>query len=347
MKIKIGVWILVSLVSSFAEAADSVSTVPSRAVETPREITVFSWNTEHYDFKRWSPVVQRELEQNMFALIRAANPDIFLIQETYGSFERFKAAFPDYHAVLQSECNSVFSKFPIAGSRRLWVDKKAKTPIVFNTPVLEFADVMAGELHLRVSSFAMFWQPACIYTPAELTVPELLALEAAPQKYPLTPRPQAIREVVSAMSGYLAEKDRIPMIIGGDFNSLSHLDWTKANGGAEGHCGRAVPWPVSRMMVGAGFVDAYRAVHPDEVKEYGVTCPIAGNDPKRPRPLVRLDYVYSAGAALKPIASETIHGVYHKPFTWQGRSFTMFPSDHAPVLVRYAVTPATLSPSSR
>jgi len=309
------------------------------AAETPKEIKVFCWNTEHYNFKRWAPDVQKELERNMFDLIRAADPDVVLIQETYGSFERFKAGLPGYDAVLQSACNSVFSKFRIEGSKRLWVDSRAQDPIVFNTPVLEFADVKAGDLHFRVSSFAMFWQPACVYTPADLTVEQLLAQERSPQQYPLTPRPQAINEAIAAMNGCLAERERVPLIIGGDFNSMSHLDWTAANGGAEGHCGRAVPWPVSRAMVAAGFVDAYRTVHPDEVGNYGVTVPVVGNDPKRPRPLVRIDYVYSSGSMLKPIAAEVITGDYHKPFEWNGRKFSMFPSDHSALLVRYAAQP--------
>lgn len=309
------------------------------ASDVPKEIKVFCWNTEHYNFKRWAPEVQRELEKNMFELVLAADPDVVLIQETYGSFERFKKGLPGYNAILQSECNSVFTKFEIEGSRRLWVDKRAQDPIVFNTPVLEFADVKAGDLHFRVSSFAMFWQPLCVHTPADLTVEQLLEQERSLQTYPLSPRPQAINEALAAMNEYLAEKERIPMIIGGDFNSLSHLDWTAANGGAEGHCGRVVPWPVSLAMVGSGFTDAYRAVHPDEVKEYGVTVPVVGNDPKRPRPLVRIDYVYSAGSMLKPVEAEVITGEYHKPFEWRGRKFSMFPSDHSALLIKYSVTP--------
>jgi len=305
------------------------------ATERPKEIKVFCWNTEHCGFERRAPEVRAELERNMFELIRAADPDIVLIQETYGSFERFKAALPGYDAVLQSACNSLFTKFRIEGSKRLWVDSRAQDPIVFNTPVLEFADVWAGDLHLRVSSFAMFWEPLCVYTPADLTVAQLLAQERALQQYPLTPRPQAINEALAAMNGCLAERERVPMIIGGDFNSMSHLDWTAANGAAEGHCGRVVPWPVSGAMVAAGFVDAYRTVHPDEVRDYGATVPVPGNDAKRPRPLVRIDYVYSAGSRLKPVAAEVISGPYHKPFEWNGRKFTMFPSDHAALLVRY------------
>ena len=59
-----------------------------------------------------------------------------------------------------------------------------------------------------------------------------------------------------------------------------------------------------------------------------------------PRPFNRLDYVYSAGARIRPVAAEVIGGDYHKPFEWRGRKFSCFPSDHAALLVTYEIVPA-------
>lgn len=306
--------------------------------------TVLTWNTEHYGWWNRTTNEQQRLERNMFEVVRAADPDIFLQQETYGSFERFCQALPGYRGVLQSGCNSLFTKFPIVSTNEYWHDPKMSRPFPMWALTLALAELDAGHCRLRVGSYAMFYLPLCLRLPKDLSVVELLELEAREQAgsatVSMTPRPQAIRQCLAAIQPLLADRDLIPVILGGDFNSLSDLDWTKANAQAEGHLGRVVPWPVHREMRKAGFVDAWRAVYPDEVKDPGNTHPQPGVLAEFPRPFNRLDYVYSAGARIRPIAAEVIGGDYHKPFEWRGRKFSSFPSDHAALLVTYEIVPA-------
>jgi endonuclease/exonuclease/phosphatase family metal-dependent hydrolase len=61
-----------------------------------------------------------------------------------------------------------------------------------------------------------------------------------------------------------------PVFITGDFNEPSHEDWTSAVAAA-GHCPLAVSFPSTRALCNAGFVDAYRAMHPDPVRSPGRT----------------------------------------------------------------------------
>lgn len=301
----------------------------------PRHFTVLSWNTQHYGWWDLKPEKRALLESNMFAVVRHADPDVFLQQETYGSFERFRAALPGYRGVLQSACNSVFTKFEVVATNAVWADPLAARPLPMNACSLSLAELDLGGLRVRVSSFAMFWLPLCVHVPEDLSARDLLTWEAQAQPYRFTPRPQAIRMALSALAPALADRDLIPIVMGGDFNSLSHLDWTGRNGSAERHCGRSVVWPVSKAMADAGFTDAWRAVYPDEAADYGVTAPMPGAVGDIPKPRVRIDYVYSAGRGVKPVAAELISGPYHKPFTWRGRDFTAFPSDHAALLVTY------------
>ena len=56
----------------------------------------------------------------------------------------------------------------------------------------------------------------------------------------------------------------------GDFNTPSHLDWTPAvDGRPRRTVHYPVPWPVTSAVAAAGFIDAYRAVHPDPVAAPG------------------------------------------------------------------------------
>jgi exodeoxyribonuclease III len=64
--------------------------------------------------------------------------------------------------------------------------------------------------------------------------------------------------------------------ITGDFNEPSHRDWTPAAVEAGLHP-LAVNWPFTRALEAAGFTDAFRAAHPDEVARPGFTwSPLIG-----------------------------------------------------------------------
>lgn len=66
------------------------------------------------------------------------------------------------------------------------------------------------------------------------------------------------------------------VIMGGDFNEPSHLDWQKNTRNLWDHNGAVINWDCSVMLQNAGFVDVYRKKYPDAVKYPGFTFP-AGN----------------------------------------------------------------------
>ena len=63
------------------------------------------------------------------------------------------------------------------------------------------------------------------------------------------------------------------VIIGGDFNEPSHLDWTRETKDMFDHHGLIIPWTCTLMLDNAGFVDAYRELYPDVLKYPGFTYP--------------------------------------------------------------------------
>ena len=84
-------------------------------------------------------------------------------------------------------------------------------------------------------------------------------------------RDEAIRAFLTE-----AEKDikqqRI-VILGGDFNEPSHLDWTRQTKDLYDHHGFIVPWTVTLLLDNAGFVDAYRTCYPNVLTHPGFTFP--------------------------------------------------------------------------
>jgi len=300
------------------------------AGNTPKKLTVMAWNTEHYGWWWKSPEQCKILESNMFAVVRAVQPDVLLIVETYGSFDRFRAALPEYDARLLGACNSVYSKYPIVAVHDTYRESKlygttngydyagATGPFT-----IACAEIAVGDRRVRCCPIAMNWEPSPPDLP-DVSAVELLAAEASPQPNGGSPRPKAMKDILASMRDLLAETDRIPMVIGGDFNSHSHLDWTEATAEHFNHKGRVVAWPVSQTMYAAGFVDTYRYLHPDPVSNYGTTYMRTGKNAC----YARIDFIYSKGKGLTPISSEAFNGLYHKPFVFRGKEYSSFPSDH-------------------
>ena len=79
-----------------------------------------------------------------------------------------------------------------------------------------------------------------------------------------------------AIAAFLEEvsRERADLILlAGDFNEPSHLDWTDATRAMWDHDGCVVPWDCSVMLYGAGLRDVYRVIHPDPATHPGFTYP--------------------------------------------------------------------------
>lgn len=101
------------------------------------------------------------------------------------------------------------------------------------------------------------------------------------------PIPQTVLEVLQvndaslrddAIRCFLAEAKKdiaegTIVILGGDFNEPSHLDWTRGTKDLFDHNGLIVPWTVPLLLDNNGFVDTYRELYPDVVDYPGFTFP--------------------------------------------------------------------------
>ena len=108
------------------------------------------------------------------------------------------------------------------------------------------------------------------------------------------------------------------MIIGGDFNSASHLDWTKATTAAGLYNGYGpVSFPTSNLMLEKGFQDSYRKANENEVAFPGGTFSVTHGFAD-----ARIDFIYFKGARV--VASKIIRNPAEIDYIW--------PGDHAAVL---------------
>ncbi|MEU3743272.1 endonuclease/exonuclease/phosphatase family protein [Streptomyces sp. NPDC032198] len=101
-----------------------------------------------------------------------------------------------------------------------------------------------------------------------------------------------------------------PAIVAGDFNTPSHLDWTKATKAT--HCNSAVEWPATKAFADKGYKDSYRELHPSPAKVPGNTwSPVTKKNTdydNKPEPQDRIDFILHKGGSLKPATSNTYGG---------------------------------------
>ena len=144
----------------------------------------------------------------------------------------------------------------------------------------------------------------------------------------------------------VAAHEEVPVIVAGDFNCVSRLDYTEASKGL--NHGRVLrSTPTHDLMLESGFVDAYRQMFPEITKDtLGYTWTTVGpdfvyesgrgfvpvNEEGHPRPhytdpYARIDFIYALGD-LRPKSAAVIQSFRDH----EERSFPEFPSDHAAVV---------------
>jgi exodeoxyribonuclease-3 len=127
----------------------------------------------------------------------------------------------------------------------------------------------------------------------------------------------------------------LPIFVLGDFNEPSHQDWT-AKAATAGRHPVQVSYPTTRSLTEVGLVDAYRAVHPDEMKSPGYTWTPTTKvtDPKDHHD--RIDFVFFSGKTVK-VESAQIVGESRKN---ADIVVSPYPSDHRAVVATFTVTMA-------
>lgn len=101
--------------------------------------------------------------------------------------------------------------------------------------------------------------------PLPETVGEVLAVNDSSQ------RDDAVRVFLKQARRDL--DDGAFVILGGDFNEPSHLDWVSGTKDLYDHNGMVIPWTATSLLDSAGFRDSYRMLYPDPVTHPGFTYP--------------------------------------------------------------------------
>ncbi|WP_433381180.1 endonuclease/exonuclease/phosphatase family protein [Actinoplanes sp. CA-142083] len=256
------------------------------------------------------PATLRQVER----VIRASGADIVGLQEPERNTERI-AADLGWHG---SNHAHVMSRFPIVdppGADGRYV----------------FVEVTPG----KVVAVANTHLPSDPYGPYLVrdggTKDEVLELERSV-------RLPAVRDLARTLPALAAKG--IPVVLTGDFNSPSPLDWTPAVAKVRPDVPYPVRWPAGAALLDAGLADTYREAHPDPVRDPGFTWTPGGPESDPHEVFDRIDWVLRAGPA-RTVASRVVGEQVVSPY----------PTDHRGVVstldTRPAPPPVLVAPAAR
>jgi endonuclease/exonuclease/phosphatase family metal-dependent hydrolase len=260
----------------------------------PEKFTVMAWNIWHGARHNGTDL---GIEQAISA-IRTSGASLVCMQETYGSGPRIADALGTLFYYRSSNL-SVHSKYPIVDTYDLY------QPFRFGG-----VRIKMGEQLLDVFSLWIHYLPSISKLYPKESIQKILEEENKT-------RGTEIKDILASLKEVAINGEQVPLIVGGDFNSPSHLDWGEDMKAF--HHNYVIEWPVSKSMADSGFTDAFREMAPVPRFSRGFTW-----SPRFDQSMQqRIDYLYYKGA---------IHCV--NAFV-KGYTDSEWPSDHAAIVAEY------------
>lgn len=275
---------------------DSIEIGEGKRVDTIRVMSYNIWHGGNETGKRVG--VDRIVD-----VIKESGADIIAMQETYGSGARIADEL-GYSFYLRSSNISIMSRFPIV-----------ETLAAFKPFHNGNAKIQVGKRQIVLASI---WLNFPIDYWTEIDKGNPLNLEK--WKNVQEGNKKTLVGIIEKLEPYI-KKSQTPVIIAGDFNSGSHLDWVNAV--KELNSGYIMPFPTSIFLDSLSFEDTFRLVHPNPKSNRGLTWTPINPDTHQDR----IDYIYMMGDGIKVIDSQVLknHSV-------------RYPSDHAAVLTTFILT---------
>ena len=285
-------------------ADETLKKVVQNSKLNPDVVKVLQWNIWH-----GGRHVGAEGPQRVMELIEAQHPDVVLMQEAYGIQDELAKRL-GYKLKSKSSGDNLALYTHLPMEEVPWRDAFKSNPAI-----LTLAN--GKQAYFQCLWLMYSYNPEyTAYFPQKGQDPRLWAGQDC--GHPLTDITNIVEKDVDKYSRGL------PVIVTGDFNSCSHLDWTKR--AAPLHYGYGqVDFPVSKYMRSQGFHDTFRQQNPDEVAYHGGTISEVHEQMQN----ARIDFIYHRGENVRVQASKIVRTTPDIDFVW--------PSDHAAVMAVFEI----------
>ncbi|MCX4709640.1 MULTISPECIES: endonuclease/exonuclease/phosphatase family protein [Streptomyces] len=257
-------------------------------------------------------------------VIKKHRPDVVGLQETSGHSAKELAEELGWDHWQSDADLGIISRFPFSSEVET---SQAAAGVRIRIDEATGQEVELWTAHLGYDPYGPY--DACF---DEMPVEEIFLREAQSGR---TPQAEAIAKDLAPK---IAAADETPVLLVGDFNTPSHLDWTEAT--KDSHCGYGqVDWPVTKIFEDAGLKDSFREANPDPATVPGTTWspvyPKHDGSTGVDEPQDRIDFIDYAGAKLT--VKKSVSFVEGDPKPVPDQAGNAWPTDHAAVLTTFTV----------
>lgn len=213
------------------------------------------------------------------------DPDVVLFSEVNNKdgemfIPRVLAALKEknktYYGENGVEDVAVISKYPILDERANY-PKDSKAGSVAKVHIQVAGKIVTiYSAHLDYTNYACFLPRGYSGTTWKKIEAPIIDADSVLRANRLSLRDEAIQGILDDAKEELAKGNII--ILGGDFNEPSHLDWGEDTKNMFDHNGVVVNWDCSVMLNKGGFKDAFREKYPNPITHPGFTFPSDNTD---------------------------------------------------------------------
>ncbi len=268
----------------------------------PSPINLLTWNiwrggNEAMDAKE--PHTKALKQDQVIRVLRDSKADVIAMVETYGSGPVIAHGLR-YHFHPRGTNVSIFSRWPVLKDISVYKEFNCVGALIERPDGRRFA-LYSVWIHYVDD---IWTDPASRHG---RSVADFLAKDGDSRKV-------EVGAILKGISEKMREYPGVPVLLAGDFNSNSHLDYSDI--AKDQYGGLSVPWTVTQLVTQDGYQDSFRSLNPrvDRMKDrtWSPRFPEQEQD--------RIDFIFWKGNALRARHSKVID-----------RTKGQWPSDHAAV----------------
>lgn len=237
--------------------------------DSSRELSVM-----HLNVWMEAKVVENGFSAVVDEIVRV-DPDIVMFSEAHDREDAFhipalldslRARGLEYNAKSGDRDVQLISKYPVLDQATVWDEHNGAMRTTLDVGGRK---VVAYTAHLDYTHYECYMPRGYSGTTWQKIDAPVTDTDSVMAANDLSHRDEAIRVIIDDAAKQQADL----ILLGGDFNEPSHLDWGEDTKNLWDHNGAVVPWSCSSLLYEAGFRDAYRDRYPDPVTHPGFTFP--------------------------------------------------------------------------
>lgn len=160
------------------------------------------------------------------------------------------------------------SKYPIEDQQPLYDKDKQIASVLKSRIKVNNKQFLFYSVHLDYTNYACYLPrgyDGVTWKKLDQKITDVAAIVTANKK---SKRDEAIVDILNDIK---KESKNQTIMIAGDFNEPSHLDWIDETKNLYDHSGTVIPWDCSILLAEAKFTDSFRKIYPNPVTHPGFT----------------------------------------------------------------------------